>query len=76
MEGLGEGLRPLMGMGIPQEDQQSHLSWTRELSETESPSRAYARWTEAPYTYVADVHLGLHMGPTTTRAKAIPTFVA
>ena len=32
-EELGEGLKALQGMGIPQEDQQSQLTWTSGISQ-------------------------------------------
>jgi hypothetical protein len=38
MEELGEGLKPLNGIGTPQEAQQGQLTWSPwKLSETEPP---------------------------------------
>ena len=51
-------------IGTPQEDQQSQQIWTLELSETEPPTKEHT-WAgpRLACTYVADVQLGLHVGP-------------
>jgi hypothetical protein len=33
------------------------------FSETELPTKEHTGWTEVPGTYVAGMHLGLHVGP-------------
>jgi len=45
-----------------QEDQQSQLTRTPRLSETEPPTKEHI-WnvSRPPYTYVADMQLGFHM---------------
>ena len=49
------------GIGTPQEDQQSRLTWTQG---TESPTKVSTGWTfyiyVYPCIYVAEVQLGLH----------------
>ena len=50
----------------------------QELTETESiiNQRARMGWTQAPYTYVTDVQLGLHVGPLTAGTGAVSDSVA
>ena len=61
---IGRSISNLEEIGTPQEDQQSQLIWTLWLSESESSSKE-PTWTEPrpPCTYVANVQLGLHVGP-------------
>jgi len=63
---MGEGLQAWKGIGTPQEDQQSQLTWALgRISETEPPTKEHT-WAgcRLPYTYVADVQLDLHVGRT------------
>jgi hypothetical protein len=51
------------GIGTPQEDQQSQLTWTLR-AETEPPTKEQTQaGSRPPHTYVADVQLSLHLGP-------------
>ena len=70
MKELWEGLRALKGIGAPQEDQQSQLTWT--LTAPKEHTRAGLR--PLPCAYIADVQL--HEGPPTTGAGAVPLSVA
>ena len=64
MEEYGEGLQAPKEIGIPQEDNQSQLTWTLGLSETEPPTKEHTQAELRPlHTNVADVQLGLHVGP-------------
>lgn len=66
MEELGKGLKTLNRLGTPQEDQHGQLTWTLKNS----------RLYYGPGTYVADVHLILHVGPSIIGAWAILKAVA
>jgi hypothetical protein len=66
MEDLGEELRTPKGIGTPQEDQQSQTKldpWG--LPETEPPTKEHTRagLCMPPPPYVANVQLGLLVGP-------------
>ena len=62
MEEWEEGLQVLKGIETPQEDQQSQIIsgvprvWTTD-------QRTYRARLRLPHKYVADVQLGLHVGP-------------
>jgi hypothetical protein len=54
----------LKGIGAPQEDQQSQLTWTLGALKSEPPTKEHTRAGPGPLCkYVADVQLGLHVGP-------------
>lgn len=56
MKELREGSKALKGMGTPQEDQQSQLTWLFGLSDTEPPSKEYKGAGAKPTnTYGVDV---------------------
>jgi hypothetical protein len=60
-------------IGTPHKCQKSQLPWTFEGSETEPLTKEHKKvGPRSPQTYVADVQLGLHVGPPTTRAGAVP----
>ena len=65
MEELEEGLKALKGIGTPQEDQQSQLTWTLgALNLNHQPKNV--RGLSGPRSlcsYGADVQLYLHVGP-------------
>ena len=69
MEELRERLRDTERIGTPHE-QQSQLTWTLESFQrlNHQPSMG---WTLASCIYVADMHLGLHESPSTTRAGTV-----
>ena len=72
MEELEEGLRNTKRAGSPQEDQQSQLTRTLGDSNTLNHQRASMSWAYTPSpTYVADMQLSLHVGPSTTGAGAV-----
>jgi hypothetical protein len=72
MEELGEGLQAPKGIGTPQEDQQSQLTWILgALRDWATNQRAHTGWT-----YVADVQLSLHVGHPTTGAGVVPKAAA
>jgi hypothetical protein len=77
MEELGGRVEGPEGIGTPQEDptESTNLDpWG--LSETEPPTKEHTLGaTGPPHTYVADVQLGLHVGPPTTRTRCIPKAV-
>jgi hypothetical protein len=51
-----------MGIGIPQENQQIQLIWTLGFAETDLLSKENGQDGPRPlYTFVADVHLCLHV---------------
>ena len=67
IEDLGVGLRDPEGVVTLQEDQQSQLTWTLawRLSESEPTTKEHTGLDLGipAYMYVADVQLGLHVGP-------------
>ena len=75
MEELGEGLRDLKRTGTLQEDQQSPNLEPWDLPETEPPFKEQVLARLKPSKYVADVQLGLHEGPPTPGAGAVPNSV-
>jgi hypothetical protein len=59
-----EGLWAPKGKGTPQEDQESTNLHPWGLSESEPPTKEHAQaGPRPPRTHVADVQLGLHVGP-------------
>ena len=77
MEELGEGLRTLKEIGTPQEDEQSQLTWTLGLSETEPLAKEHTQAGPSPpnHTYVTDMQLCLHGSPPSTGVGAVPKAV-
>jgi hypothetical protein len=60
---IREGLWAPNRIGTPQNNQQSQLTWTLGvLRDRTTDQRTYTGWIIA-CTYVADVQLGLHVGP-------------
>ena len=64
----GEGSRAIEVIGTPKKDQQSLLTWIlREYQKlNHQPKSIYRLDLYSPSTYVADVHLGLHVDPPNT----------
>jgi hypothetical protein len=51
MEEPGEGLKALKGIGMPQHDQLSQLTWTlRSSNRLSHQTKSIQKWTEAPHT--------------------------
>jgi hypothetical protein len=77
IEELREGLRDLKRTGIIQEDLQTHLTWTLvDYQRLNQQPNNKSDWTCISCTYIADVQLGLLVGPPTTGEGAVPESVA
>jgi hypothetical protein len=61
----GERLQAPKGVGTPQEDQQSQLTWILGNSQRlNTPTREHTQaGPRSPHTYVTDVQPGLYVGP-------------
>ena len=60
-----------------QEDLQSQPTWVQgSHRDGATNQRACRVWTLVPYTFVADVQFGLHVGPLTIGVGAVSDFVA
>ena len=59
-ERIGGEVVAMKGIRTLQEDQQSQLAWILVLSETAPPTKEH---TQAFLFILADVQLGIHMGP-------------
>jgi hypothetical protein len=77
MEEWGKVLKALKGMGTPQEDQQSQLTWSSGSSQSLShQTKNIYELEQAPGTYVEDVQLSLHVDPSTTWTEGLPKAIS
>ena len=70
MEEQEKGLQASKGIGTPQKDQQSQLTWTLVA---EPPTKEHTlAGPRPPCTCVADMQLGLNVGPKQLEQKLLP----